>query len=104
MNKKHGIPPPLQEAAFRYGLDLMLSVAKDSDLFRMHEVKLMDGDTVYIFTYNATGIKMLFERLGNEANKDRFKKMTLLELLRVYEEAVKKGILTGPALKRYSVR
>jgi len=72
-------------------------IARDKDAFALYQINLDDGDNVVICGYHATGILKIRDALSPE-NKQKMNDRTVLELLFLYEEAIKDGTLSEPRL------
>lgn len=81
------------------GFTTIQNIAREPDLFKAHEITLLDGDKLSLFTYEAMGIMLIYFKLNN-LNQARMKQFDLLHLLSLYVDAVQEGVIIEPKLKR----
>lgn len=66
-----------------------------------YDIALEDGDTVTITGYRAELLVMMRDRFVNRSNRDRMNEMDVLQLLWIYTEGVKDGMITEPKMKEF---
>lgn len=80
------------------GIVTLEQIQMDRDSFALYQINLDDGDNVVICGYHATGILKIRDTLSPE-NKQKMNDRTVLELLFLYEQAVKDGVISEPHLR-----